>query len=169
MPDFMEKKQVKVFTTMSKKNLVVLAAFACFLSCDKNNTVQNTDFFPPVLVDFYVNLSLPDAAALQFNGGYIYRTGVGYRGIIIYNMFDNYTAFDRTCPYKVDSACSYVSVDSSATKMRCGQYKPTFVKCCDSEFNMTDGSVHKGPASRPLKQYYVSVATGQLHVTSFPQ
>lgn len=166
----MAKKQAKDFMNTNKILLVIAIATSIVCACEKdNNSIQNQDFFPPIVVDFYVNLSLPDAAALQFNGGWIYRNGVGYRGIIIYRNFDNFLAFDRTCPYKTDSSCSFVSVDSSNIFMRCGQYNPNFNLCCASEFYLLEGSVKKGPANRPLKQYYVRESGGQIRVTSFPQ
>ncbi len=149
---------------------ILLFSFLVFtLSCSKDNsTNQNNDFFPPVNFDININLILPDAAALQNPGGFVYRDGqgVGYKGIIIYNNFDNFIAFDRACPYKVDSACSRIFVSSNNTNLQCGQGNN---RCCASEFFITTGTVNKGPADRPLRQYFVTRNGNFLRVTSYPQ
>ncbi|OYU97661.1 MAG: hypothetical protein CFE21_05055 [Bacteroidetes bacterium B1(2017)] len=158
--------------------LVLLAAFA-FTTCKKDaKNVSNLDFFTQVQVDFYINLDLPLYADLNFANGYVYEKNYGYktRGVIVYNTGftgpDQFVAFDRSCPYKVDSSCSYVSVDSSTLYFRCGQYNGVggkFNPCCNSKFVASNGSQMSGPADRPLHAYYVSVLGRQLHITNTPQ
>jgi len=144
-----------------------------FSSCNgkKNKVDPNLDFFPPVFVDFYVNLSLPDAAALQFPQGWIYRNG-GNKGIIIYNTGfegpDKFQAYDRTCPYKPDSTCSYVSVDSNSVYFVCGQYNPNFKPCCGSKFYANGASPFFGPASRALHSYFVRQEGNALRISNSP-
>lgn len=165
----MAAKQERVFIVMNKILIVLFSAITLFSDCGKsaNGIDPNTDFFPSLNVDFYINLSLPSASPLLFPQGWIYQQG-GYRGIIVYRNFDEYVAYDRTCPYKTDSSCSYVSVDSNNTFMRCGQYNKSFTKCCDSHFYLLNGTVKQGPANRPLKQYFVRQEGNNLHVTSSP-
>ncbi|MDZ4667186.1 MAG: hypothetical protein SGJ00_04810 [bacterium] len=149
------------------------------LGCKKSkNQVSNQDFFPSVMVDFYINLDLPLYADLNFPNSYFYEKGQGYkqRGVIVYNTGftgpDQYVSFDRSCPYKVDSACSIVSVDSSSLFYRCGQYTGVggrFVPCCNSKFVSGNGGQVDGPADRPLRQYYVSLNGRILHITNTPQ
>ncbi len=158
----------------------LLLTFLCWVfvqpACKKSNN-QNTqgDFFPPVAVDFYVNLSLPSYADLQFVNGYAIEPGQGYkgRGIIIYNTgFEGqqkYVAFDRSCPVNTDSSCSYVSVETSGLFYRCGQFSgTTFKACCGSRFVANNGSQIEGPATRGLRQYYVANLGSQLHITATP-
>ena len=151
----------------------LLCLLVCFFSCSKKSSNVDTisDFFPPVQVDFYVNLSLATSLPLQYPNGYIY-TSQGYKGIIVYNngipSDGNYVAFDRTCPVKTDSACSFVSVDSSGIFYRCGQYKPSFVPCCNSKFYASNGTPASGDARRALKQYYTRLDGNLLHVSSTP-
>ncbi len=168
MLDNMGVKLERVFTPMNKY-IFGLYIFFCITSCDKkSNTVDiNNDFFPALNVDFYINLSLPSASPLLFPQGWVYQQG-GYKGIIVYKNSDEYIAFDRACPFKTDSLCSIVSVDSNNFLLRCGQYNPSFVKCCGSEFYISTGGVKKSPATRPLKQYYVKQEGNSLHVTSSP-
>jgi hypothetical protein len=167
---------------MMKKNNILFATLlllVCFANCKKDaKNVSNQDFFLAVNVDFYINLDLPLNADLNFPNGYAYQTGYGYRnrGVIVYNTGfsgpDQYVAFDRSCPYKVDSSCSIVSVDSSTLYYRCGQFTGSggkFTPCCNSRFIAGNGSQVSGPADRGLKQYYVSVFGRQLRVTNTPQ
>jgi len=154
---------------MKQKTLLFIIALFLFAACEKDKSAsQNSDFFPPVNFDINVNLVLPDAAPLQVQGGYIYRDGqaVGYKGIIIYNNFDEFLAFDRACPYKVDSACSRIYMASNNTNYQCGNGNN---RCCKSEFFLSTGTVSKGPAERPLRQYFVTRSGDYLRVTSFPQ
>jgi hypothetical protein len=104
--------QERDFIPMNKVLIAFVSAVLLFSGCSKSSNGVNyitTDFFPALNVDFYINLSLPSASPLLFPQGWIYQQG-GYRGIIVYRNFDEYVAFDRTCPYKTDSSCSYVSV-----------------------------------------------------------
>ncbi|MFZ4796029.1 MAG: hypothetical protein ACOYMA_00955 [Bacteroidia bacterium] len=154
---------------MKRINLFFIIGMILLASCEKDKSAtQNTDFFPPVNFDINVNLVLPDAAPLQVQGGYMYRDGqaVGYKGIIIYNNFDEFIAFDRACPYKVDSACSRIYMADNNSKFQCGSDKN---RCCASEFFLSTGTVSKGPADRPLRQYFVTRSGDYLRVTSFPQ
>jgi hypothetical protein len=159
--------------------LFCLLSFVLISACKKDNKlVSNQDFFPAVLIDFYVNLDLPLYNDLNFPNGYVYEKGQGYkqRGVIVYNTGfigpDQYVAFDRSCPYKVDSSCSIVSVDSSTLYYRCGQYTGVggkFIACCNSKFVASNGSQYEGLANRPLKQYFVTIIGRQLHITNAPQ
>lgn len=137
-----------------------------FLSCEKDKSAsQNNDFFPPVNIDFQINLVLPDAAPLQNMGGFIYRNE-GYKGIIIYNNFDELIAFDRACPYKVDSVCSKIYMANNNANYQCGNGNN---RCCASEFFLTTGTPSKGPADKPLRQYFVTRIGNNVRVTSYPQ
>ncbi|MFA9212230.1 MAG: hypothetical protein ACEQSR_00085 [Candidatus Methylacidiphilales bacterium] len=154
---------------MKLKYLYISVVFILFGSCEKDKSAsQNNDFFPPVNFDININLLFPDAAPLQNTGGFIYRDGqaVGYKGIVIYNNFDEFLAFDRACPYKVDSACSRIFMADNNSKFQCGSGNS---RCCASEFFLSTGTPSKGPADRPLRQYFVTRNGNYLRVTSYPQ
>lgn len=173
MPDCMAEKMGKAFIAMNKFKIFILPIVILLLnnSCsDKAKTIDTySDFFTPVYVNYTVNLTLPSAIPLNATGGWIYINGIGNKGVLVYRYFDEFYAFDRTCPYKPDSACSMVSVDSSNAYIRCGQYSGSFKKCCDSEFFIQNGSVRKGPAARPLKSYYTKLDGQTLYISSSPQ
>jgi len=170
---------MKIFNRLNSVFVLSFIGFMLFnVACKKDKQqVSNQDFFPSVLVDFYVNLDLPLYADLNFPNNHVYEKGQGYkqRGVIVYNTGfsgpDQFVAFDRSCPYKVDSACSVVSVDSSTLFYRCGQYTGAggkFVPCCNSKFVASNGGQTEGPADRPLRQYYVSLNGRILHITNTP-
>lgn len=154
---------------MNKYILPVLLAGLLTLSGCKEDTINNNDdFFPPVQVYLRINLNLPSYSPLVVPQGFVYETG-GNKGIIIYHtIYDEYVAFDRTCPHEPTNACSIVSVDSSSTFYRCGQYKPNWTPCCNSRFDPVTGNPDTGPARRALRQYYVRQSGNELIVTNTP-
>lgn len=111
-----------------------------FFSC-KNDI----DEIPVVFVDIEINLNDPSYNNLLITGNYLYVTG-GVNGIIVYRKsFDEFTAFERTCPHDPD--CGKVIVDEENLLA-----KDTI--CCGSEFSLIiDGAVSKGPSKFPLKKY----------------
>lgn len=163
----MDEKQEKDFTVMNKL-LAICIALLTVVSC-KDNTVSGTDFFTPVQVYLNINLSLPAYSALNFPQGYVYETG-GNKGIVVYHtIFNDYVAFDRTCPDNPGNACSYVSMEDTTRIFRCGHFVgSTWQACCNSKFDPATGNVVGGPAKRALKQYYVKQDGNILIVTNSP-
>lgn len=100
---------------------------------------------PYVKVNISIYLYDPEFSALQGIGNSIAVTG-GVSGILIYRLsMEEFLAFDRTCTHNVDDFCQVFSDDSGLFAV------DTF--CCGSKFLLLDGSVVKGPAKYPLKQY----------------
>lgn len=124
-----------------------------FTKCAKDD-----DQIENVYVDAYLNTTLPSYNNLVVVGGWVYIPG-GVKGIIVYRRNnDEFVAFDRICTYKPAEGCA-VAVDSSniiATDA-----------CCGSRFQLTDGIVIKGPASRGLKQYMATFTNGVVHVYNY--
>jgi len=162
---------------MNKKNTFFILMTACclvFVQCKKNTIDPNQDFFPPVQVYTNLNLNLPTNIGLTFPQGYLYLPQ-GNKGIVVYNSPNNgYVAYDRTCSYNPTEACAAVTVDSNYIGLRCGTYQvgatPSFKPCCESIFDLNTSIVSKGPATRPLKQYFTSydVSTNILYISSSP-
>lgn len=161
----MVAKQEKGFTLMNKLGVLVVAVLLSF-SC--KDTVNSTDFFTPVQVYININLDLPTYVALSLPQGYVYEAA-GNRGVIVYRtIFNEYVAFDRTCPHNPTDACSYVSMDSTSAYYACGQYNPGWKGCCNSKFDPATGNPLSGPARRALKQYYVKQDGRNLLITNTP-
>lgn len=114
-------------------------------SCDKDEEER----IPDVAVNISININKPSYSELRATGGWVYLTG-GSKGIIVYRFSsDEFMAYDRHCTYKPEENCGRARVDSSDIKIHCRD-------CHGSEYSIADGSVLKGPASRPLRRYSTS-------------
>lgn len=141
----------------NKKLLITIPILIFFLlivpSCKKN---KDDDWIPYVYVDFYINITLPDYIDLNVTGGWVYLNG-GSRGIILYRKSDaEFAAYDRHCPYDPDNKNAIVEVDDTDIMV--------VDSTCGSKFQLLDGSVAKGPATRPLKEYRTFFDGEMVHV-----
>ena len=115
-----------------------------FFSCSKDENAN----IPLVNVNVIIHVNDPAYNMLTVSGGWTYING-GSRGIIIYRVSNSeFNAYERHCPYDATNSCALVSVDVSNII--------GLDDCCGSKFLLTDGSVTKGPANLPLKQYNTS-------------
>lgn len=135
-----------------QKWFYILLIPVLLLSCSKD---QNANI-PLVPVDITIHLNNPSYNAIAVPGGWIYVNG-GSRGIIVYRVSNNeFKALDRHCTFDSSNSCALVSVDvSNITALD---------DCCGSKFLLTDGSVTKGPANLPLKQYNTSFDGSVLRI-----
>lgn len=123
--------------------LVLLLSLSC-------NEIDSQ--IPDVPVAFQVSLITHNE--LTVPGNSVYFPGPGFGGLIIYcEMEGSYYAFDAACTNEINSSCR---VDSKGATGTCS--------CCESQFIFVGGSVVKGPASAPLKQYNVSRFGDMLRV-----
>ena len=135
---------------MMRKTFYTILLFAfifaifSFLSCKKSNT---EDTIPNVPVSFTVYLSLPQYVSLNSTAGYVIIPEYGYRGVIIYRKeLEEFAAYDLACPYDPTASGAKITVDSSGIT--------TIDPHCGSKFSLYDGSVQRGPATRPMKRYH---------------
>lgn len=136
-----------------KSIFLLLFPFLLLFSCDKDKENQ----IPDVPVDIYINTNKPSYSDLQTTGGWVYITG-GSKGIIVYRFSANdFKAYDRHCTHRPSENCGRAQVDSSEIKVHC---RP----CSGSEYSIGDGSVLKGPASRPLRQYGTEFDGNVVHI-----
>lgn len=135
--------------------IFVFIVCPAFLFCKKNKEEGRVPYVP---VNIVLNTSDPLFVKLNAPGGWVYVNG-GSRGIIIYRLsLDDFRAYDRHCSFQPEDACGKVSVNSSQIM--------AVDSCCGSEFVLTDGSVAKSPASRPLTQYLTSYDGNRLLITN---
>jgi Rieske Fe-S protein len=77
---------------------------------------------------------------------------------LIYRKTQNeFMAYDRTCTYLPADANETVSVETNNTLIASDAH-------CGSKFQITDGTVNKGPATLPLKTYQTSFDGNLLHI-----
>lgn len=164
MPATGDAKQERVFIRMNK--IILIFTVLLFVTC-KDKTSQNSPV-PDVLVDVYINTTLPQYQQLNTIGGWAYYPA-GNRGLFIYhNGLDEVVAFDRNCTYNVYDSCAVVSLDISEAFLQCGSYKNSvWIPCCNSKYSL-DGFVFGGPARYALKKYYVVRNGVQMHISSSP-
>lgn len=138
-----------------KKNFFLLFVFLLgieLLSCKK----RNDGAIPNVPVDIYIYTTDPLFFNLQIPGGWEYITG-GSRGILVYRATNSgFVAFDRHCPYMPENPCGQIAVNSTNISAE--------DSCCGSQFSIVDGSIQKGPATLPLRQYQATFDGTVLHI-----
>jgi len=123
------------------KTIYILFFVLIFASCKKTQN-QSVPYVP---VNITIYPSLPQYIKLTTIGGWAYVSG-GSKGIIVYRKSnDEFMAYDRHCPYKVEDGC-VVAIDSTTNII-------VKDKCCNSQFILTDGSVSNGPATTGLLKY----------------
>ena len=142
-------------TVPSKKKIFLFFVFIAgglFFSCNK----KDNGAIPNVPVDIYIYTGDPLFFSLQVAGGWEYVTG-GSRGILIYHASNSdFMAYDRHCPYLPENTCGQIAVNSTNIS--------AVDSCCGSQFSMVDGSIQKGPAAMPLKQYQATFDGTVLHI-----
>ncbi len=123
------------------------------LGCSKSGNV-----IPNVAVNFEAALTDPRLAALNVPGGAVLISGYGVAGLILYREpDDSYACYDRCSTYLPQNLCA-VTLDS-------GNLTVTD-PCSGSKWSLYDGSPVKGPASKSLKAYNVSVSNYEIYVTN---
>lgn len=130
---------------MTKNLLIIGLAITFFLiGCNKDNEGNTSSQVPNVPTDIIVNINLPSYNALNNVGGFAYAQG-GSRGIVIYRVgLDQFAAFDRHCTYQVEEGCTIEVEDGNLAKDN---------DCCESVFEIINGTPVEGQAERPLLQY----------------
>lgn len=138
---------------MKKLLSILLTAIGIFSfsSCERTNYG-----IPLVTVNEIIYVNNPQNIDISVAGGWIYYPA-GSRGLIIYRYSnDEFRAYERHSPYQPDVECDPVYVDNSDIIVQ--------DPCSDSEWVLVDGSVVKGPASLPLKQYQTTFDGSALYV-----
>jgi hypothetical protein len=134
-----------------KKLALYFFVFTILLaSCGKEK-----NYIADVPVDIKIFPSDPNYSKLTGVGGYVTIRG-GVAGIILYKKSSGQiVAYDRCSSYNPESKCA-VNVNDPSIKAT--------DPCSCYLIYMEDGSSLKAPATRPLKQYLVTVTSSQITV-----
>lgn len=137
--------------------LIAFSVLLTVLSCKDVHPVPAVEadiFIPDIETD-------PEFIDLNVLYNYVFLTG-GYldNGIIIVRQkfdgaYDDFIAFDRTCPYEVNSCRVLKDVDNSIY-VKC--------ECCNSKYEVASGYPIEGPSSYPLRQFKCSFYNGSLQI-----
>lgn len=128
-----------------KKYFFLFVAFPFFFCCSGDEFNNKNPYIPNYTFTVDINTNLPAYSSLKFPSNAIYYSGVGVRGIIIFNTGSGYNAFDAACPNQALSACSTMSINGINA-----------VCACDSAAYSLFTSQSAGK-QYPLKQYRVEV------------
>lgn len=125
-------------------------------SCSDSLTHSN---IPDVSFRFAVNLQ--EDTFLNAPGNYRIFNGVGYKGVIVYNLDGNsFYAYDMACPHKDGNH----KLSTSSTK---GSEPVITCEKCGSIFNLIDaGAPVKAPAVYPLRSYNCVRSNMLLHISN---
>jgi nitrite reductase/ring-hydroxylating ferredoxin subunit len=134
-----------------KKYALLFLIIPFFLSCSDSGINNSNPFVPNYTFTIDVNLNLPAYSNLKFVSNAVYISGIGARGLVIFNTGSGYNAFDAACPNQTISACSTMTING--INAVCG--------CDNSEYSLFTG---QGPLQYPLKQYRVQVNGNVLRV-----
>lgn len=112
---------------------------------------------PIGLTNFKIEPNAAYYSGLNNVGGYMYLTG-GHRGVVVVRQaYDQFVAYERTCPADSTSAVK-VSDEWGSAILECPQCKTRFI--VDADGMPMDG----GATSCPLYQYSTSYSGGVLWV-----
>jgi nitrite reductase/ring-hydroxylating ferredoxin subunit len=125
-----------------RASLLMSALMFVSIACEKEEQAPDIPYV-------YVNLSLNPNGTEYINlnvvNGWETVYG-GYNGILIFRKAVNeFSAFERACPYDPLVKGAQIRVDESGITCFC--------PVCGSKFIMTDGTPYEGPSHFPLKQY----------------
>lgn len=123
------------------------------VSCGKQG-----DYIQDVPVNFSAPINDYRLSKLQSAGGAVIINGYGVAGLILYRRPDGaIVAFDRCSSVNPQRKCAVNLDDPTLTATD---------PCSGAKFLLNDGSPAKAPATRPLKQYQVSLSSSQIFVTN---
>ena len=102
-----------------------IAVLLILLSCD-NDTGNRNPFLQEIGFRFDMNLNLPLYSPLTNLGNAVYidNPGIGTRGVfVIKSNFDQYRAFEASCPNHIPNECSTMSLDGQVVNCSCEDYQ----------------------------------------------
>ncbi|WP_414000036.1 Rieske (2Fe-2S) protein [Flavobacterium sp. W1B] len=134
-----------------KKFLLIFSLFVIFSGCSDNGFNNKNPYLPNYSFAVDINMNLAAYSKLKFVSNAVYYSGVGVKGIYIFNTGSGYNAFDAACPNQALSNCSTMTL------------KGINVVCpCDNEeYSLFTG---QGKLQYPLKQYRVDVNGDMLRI-----
>ncbi len=104
-----------------------LILLVLLLACSNDRTNRNP-YLQEIGFRFDLNLNLPLYSPLTNIGNVVYigSSGVGTRGVFVINVgFDQYRAFEASCPNHAPNDCSTMLLDGQIAVCRCEEYEYT--------------------------------------------
>ncbi len=143
---------------MNKTVKIFVLLFLLSVISDSCKKEENQPTIPSVPVNFSINPNGTEYIRLNTVNGWEYLTG-GYRGIIVSRISQNeFSAFERACPYDWDKTSTRIEVDTSGVTAYCPS--------CLSKFILNDGTPYAGPSRYPLLKYQTYYDGNLLHISN---
>jgi len=112
------KESYKIF------NLSFYILFFLILIGCKKNSLERNPFLPEFNFQYSVNLNLPEYENIQYAGGSILISNIGYKGVIVFNLNGNtFFAWEASCPNHSPSSCSKMKIEGVLSVCNCENYK----------------------------------------------
>lgn len=145
--------------TISYSRFLSFVILVAFLACADN---QN-NFVPYAKVDKYI--SLVNYNNLMIPGNSMTFPSDGYAGLIVICVSDaQYYAYDACCPHE-GLINSIVETNPGKTGIVSSSNPVATCKICGSQYILYNGGYPvKGPSTRNLKQYMVTVLDNRLWI-----
>ena len=130
------------------------------MTASRTISCTDEDTFPKIRVSESIPITMPQWSNV-FNNvwGYDIIENAGLGGIIIVQGLNNtFIAYDKSCTFEKTNQCTVSGNYNNETILTCG--------CCESQFNVIDGSIFNGPANQALKRYNTFFDGHILYVTN---
>ena len=100
----------------------LILSFILITSCSKNEINRNP-YLQNIRFEKTINLNLPQYDNLNYNGGAIYLSSGGIKGLILFNFSNQIFAWEASCPNQYPSSCTTMEIDGVQTVCNCDDYK----------------------------------------------
>ncbi|GIZ07303.1 hypothetical protein [Flavobacterium sp. UMI-01] len=127
-----------------KKTLSLVLLVFMLTCCSSNDINNNNPYIPNYSFTVSINTDLAAYNNLKFASNAIYYSGVGAKGIFVFNTGSGYNAFDAACPNQPISACATMTLNGINAVCPCDK----------EEYSLFTGL---STLKYPLKQYRVEV------------
>lgn len=92
------------------------------MGCDKSAVDRNPNL-TETSFEFPINLNLPQYDNLRFSGGAQYIAQGGIRGLLVFNLNNQFLVWEASCPNHTPSNCSTMSIVGVLSKCSCEDYE----------------------------------------------
>jgi len=108
-----------------KKIIAFFIAIIAVSGCSEDDTINNRNpFVPTYSFSYDINLDLPLYSDLNSTGNaqYIFASGVGTNGVIVFNKgLNDFVAYEASCPNQYLSECSRLEIDGTNVICPCDE------------------------------------------------
>lgn len=102
--------------------LLLILFIGLTLGCDKS-VVDRNPYLTENSFEYPINLNLPQYDNLRFSGGAQYIAQGGIRGLLVFNLNNQFLAWEASCPNHAPSNCSTMSVVGVLSSCSCEDYE----------------------------------------------